>query len=305
MSCDAPIQAYFAGSVNPDTGKRPVQFKLNGSLSGSRLLLPCGKCAGCRLEHSRVWAVRLMHENKMHKQSAFLTLTYDADNLPDFGTLVPGHLQAFHKRLHNRLLDQRGYGIRYYGCGEYGDMNKRPHYHSLIFGYDFPDKRLYSKNARGESIFTSALLDDIWKLGACKIGTVSFDSAAYVARYCVKKVDGAKREAGHYVVYNADGVVAERVPEFAHMSRRPGIGATYFEKYGNEIATHDNVIVNGRAVPSIRYYDLQIARVDPLRLLVLKRNRRRKAVWFERTVDRRRVKEILRLKQLKSKERKL
>jgi hypothetical protein len=305
MSCYAPIEGFRSGLVSAKTGKRAMQFTRNGSFTGVANLLPCGNCIGCRLERSRQWAMRLMHENKMHSQSCFLTLTYSNSFLPDYGTLVPRDLQLFHKRLHNRLLDERGVGIRYYSCGEYGDLSKRPHYHSLVFGYDFSDKILYSKNSRDESIFSSKSLNDIWSLGECKIGEVTFDSAAYVARYCVKKVNGAQREAGHYLVYDADGVVHERVPEFAHMSRRPGIGATYFDKFGSEIATHDSVIVGGKEVPSIRYYDLKIEALDPSRIVVLKRNRRRKAVWFERTVDRRRVREVLTLKQYRMKERKL
>nr|QJB19095.1 MAG: replication initiator protein [Microvirus sp.] len=299
MSCDSPIQAY-AGSVNPVTGKRPLQFTLSGSFSGVRQMLPCGKCAGCRLDRSRQWAVRCMHESKMHAASCFVTLTYDVDNLPTVGSLVPRHLQLFHKRLNMRLTRERGYGIRYYGCGEYGDLNKRPHYHSLIFGFDPPDKKFYSGD-----IFESDYLSDVWGLGGVKVGALTFESCAYVARYCMKKVDGKQREAGHYAVYDSDGLIHERVPEFPHMSRRPGIGSTYFDKYGSEIAQHDTIIVSGREVPSIRYYDLKIEKLDPARLLLLKRNRRRRSVWFERQVDRRRVKEILRLKRLKLKERKL
>lgn len=306
MSCDAPIQSFFAASVNEKTGKRPVQFGRTGSFSGSRLMLPCGKCAGCKLERSRVWAMRLMHENKMHQESCFVTWTYNNECLPHVGTLVPQHLQAVHKRLHNRLLDQRGYGIRYYGAGEYGDKNKRPHYHSLIFGFRPNDGKYYSENERGEPIFDSDFLNDVWQYkGAARFGDVTFDSAAYVARYCVKKVDGKKRDEGHYLVYDADGVLHERVPEFAQMSRRPGIGATYFEKYGHEIMAHDSVIVNGKEVPSIRYYDLKIEALDPERMRVIKRNRQRKAVWLERQVDRRRIKELLRLKQLNMKVRSL
>jgi len=305
VSCYAPIQAYFAGSINPATGKRPLQFSLQGAFSGVRQMLPCGRCTGCRLERSRRWAMRLMHESKMHEQSSFLTLTYGQDTLPEVGSLVPTHLQAFHKRLHNRLLDSRGNGIRYFAVGEYGDISRRPHYHSIVFGYDFPDKVKYSENGNGDLIYSSKLLNEIWGLGDCKIGAVSFKSAAYVARYCIKKVDGEKRKQGHYLVYDADGLVHERVPEFAHMSRRPGIGASYFEKYGNEIKIHDSVIVDGREVPSIRYYDQKIEAQCPADMELIKAKRRANAVWRERQVDRRRTKEILQRIALQQKERKL
>lgn len=304
MTCYSPIQAYASGSLS-ENGKRPMQFNLRGAFSGVRQMLPCGRCIGCRLEWSLRWAVRLMHESKMHPMNTFVTLTYDNEHLPVVGTLVPAHLQAFHKRLHNRLLDSRGVGIRYYGCGEYGDFNRRPHYHSIIFGYDFPDKLVYSENSKGDKIYRSALLNDIWGHGECKIGAVTFESVAYVARYCLKKVNGDQRENGHYLVYDADGVVHERVPEFAHMSRRPGIGSSYFARYGAEIKTHDSIVVNGHEVPSIRYYDLKIEKDDPRALELIKRKRRAKSVWSERQVDRRRVKEKLALVTSKQKERKL
>lgn len=305
MRCFAPIQAYYGDKVNPETGKRPMVFKVGASHSGVRQMLPCGNCLGCKLERSRVWAMRMLHERKMHDQSCFLTLTYDNENLPTVGTLVKEHLQGFHKRLHNRLLDLRGRGIRYYGVGEYGDITRRPHYHSIVFGFDFPDKLMYSENRRGDKIYSSKLADEIWSFGAVRIGEVNFESAAYCARYCIKKVPKLERDAGHYIVYDADGVIHERLPEFAHMSRRPGIGMSYFEKYGGEIQKHDNVIVNGRAVPSIRYYDQKIEAVDPTAMELIKRKRRAKGVWSERQVDRRRTKERLAEATAKQKERKL
>ncbi|WNK12551.1 MAG: replication initiator protein [Microvirus sp.] len=292
MTCDAPIQGYF-GPVNPETGKRPLQFGLQGSFTGVRQMVPCGRCLGCRLDRARSWGLRIMHESKMHAQNTFLTLTYNRENLPLVGTLVPAHLQGFHKRLHNRLLDARGVGIRYYGVGEYGDISRRPHYHSIVFGFDFPDKLMWNENSKGEKLYTSKLLDEIWGFGDCKIAAVSYASAFYVARYCCKKVDGKQREAGHYEVYDADGVIHERVPEFAHMSRRPGIGSSYFDKYGREVRVHDSVILNGHEVPSVRYYDLKIAAEDERALELIKKGRRAKRVWSERQVDRRRTKEEL------------
>lgn len=223
--------------------------------------------------------------------------------MPLVGTLVKDHLVDFHKRLHNRLLYHRGVGIRYFGVGEYGDISRRPHYHSIIFGYDFPDKLIYSRNSKDQLVYSSKLADEIWGLGNVKIGTVSFESAAYVARYCCKKVDGVLRERGHYLVYDADGLVHERLPEFSHMSRRPGIGRSYFDKYGKEIATHDSIIVDGKEVPSVRYYDQRIEAVDPERLALIKKKRRRKAVWRERQVDRRRTKENLLRLTVKAKQR--
>lgn len=315
MGCDSPISAYRSKDVNPKTGKRPLVFKAQGSFSGLRMDIPCGRCLGCRLEHSRQWAVRMMHENKMHPVSEFVTLTYDNEHLPPVGTLVPKHLQDFHKRLHNRLRDARGYGIRYYGCGEYGDENKRPHYHSILYGVWFPDRKIYSYS-NGKPIYTSKKLDEIWGMGSCKIAAVEFDTCAYVARYVTKKVSGERREQGHYVVYDADGVIHEREPEFSHMSMRPGIGSTYVDKYYKELLRSDSVIMNGHEVPMTRYYDMKLEKLDPARMAVIKTNRRRKAA-FNRRIDmeaeradkkmrsRKRTKEVLKLKLFQMKKRNL
>ena len=71
-----------------------------------RLSLPCGRCVGCRLERSRQWAVRCMHEASMHMFNSFVTLTYD-DHLPEYNSLNYKHFQDFMKRLrksHNGVL---------------------------------------------------------------------------------------------------------------------------------------------------------------------------------------------------------
>lgn len=243
----------------------------------------------------------------MHNASCFITLTYRNEDLPEVGSLIPRHLQAFHKRLHNQLLYKTGLGIRYFACGEYGDLNKRPHYHSIIFGHEFGDLKFYTKNSRGEDIFTSKALDKLWGHGECKVGAVTFESASYVARYCLKVAPKWQRERGHYEVYDADGRIHERVPEFSHMSRRPGIGRPYFDKYGAEIMQHDTIIVGGREVPSIRYYDKLFEAIDPPRFKEVKKVRHRVAManWAEHQPPRLRVKERLTNARLKGKVRSL
>lgn len=86
-----------------------------------------------------------------------------------------------------RLRKNTGCPIRYFVCGEYGDTNGRPHYHAIIFGYDWPDKRRHSSGSRGDALYTSKKLDEQWSHGACYIGNVSPDSCGYVARYVMKK----------------------------------------------------------------------------------------------------------------------
>lgn len=310
MSCDFPIAAYLRKDVNP-SGKRSYQFVSRGSLSGQVHYLPCGRCTGCRLERSRVWAVRCVHEAKMHRDNCFLTLTYDNDHLPADWSISVRELQLFMKKLRTTLFRLHGVRVRFYACGEYGDTTQRPHYHILLFGYDFGDKRLYSSNARGDNIYTSAFLDALWGKGQCKIGEVNFETAAYVARYCMKKVSGKERDAGHYMVITMDGEITERVPEFALMSRRPGIGATYYEKYGKEIRTHDSIIMNGQEIPSIRYYDKRFEAIDPEGLKRVKRKRHpvlkigREKFLTESRLDRRIVKAKLKDAAVRQKKREL
>lgn len=263
MACYFPIAAYRKAEVNP-SGKRSFQFKPQGSLNGRPEYLPCTKCIGCKLEKSRVWAIRCVHESKMHHENSFLTLTYDRDHLPASGSLYLEHLQLFMKKLRIYVFRKHGVLIKHYSCGEYGDLNKRPHYHCIIFGYDLPDKLLYSTSSRGDKIYTSAILDRLWGMGSTKIGEVNFETAAYVARYCLKKVDGAKRDSGHYVVYDMNGELYDRLPEFAVMSTRGGgIAASYYEKYGSEVRAHDNLVVAAKVVPSIRFYDKFFETLDP------------------------------------------
>lgn len=267
MSCISPIAAWQLAERSA-TGKRLIVFKPRGTVLAT-LNLPCGKCVNCRLEFSRGWAVRCLHESKMHSANMFITLTYNNDCLPKTLSLEPRELTLFMKRLYAYFSRNFGIKIRYYACGEYGDTTGRPHYHVLVFGGRMPDLKRYA-GASDNPLFTSALLDDIWGKGECKIGDVNYKTAAYVARYVVKKVDGKMRDAGHYLVHDMDGVLHERCPEFSRMSRRPGIGYSYYARYGGELRTHDSLIIDGRPAPSIRYYDLITERVDVKRYHAIK-----------------------------------
>lgn len=287
MPCYAPLTAYYSKEVGP-SGKRGITFSRDASFSGVAMKLPCGQCVGCRLEKSRQWAMRCMHEKQMHDTSCFLTLTYDDEHLPAGGTLVKRHLQLFMKRLRK----ERGDGIRFYACGEYGETTFRPHYHILLFNCDFRDKRFF-KNARGgDKLYTSASLERLWSMGFAVVGSVTFDSAAYCARYIMKKVTGAPARE-HYEVVDSDGVLHHREPEFTVMSRRPGIGLRWFQKYGDQVYTWDSVIMNGREVRPPRYYDTKFELVDSDRLEALKLKRRRSRDVAENRPDRLRVREVV------------
>lgn len=243
-----------------------------------------------------------MHEKRMSNRNCFVTLTYGNGELPVGGTLVKRDLQLFMKRLRKA----NGEGIRFYGCGEYGELNQRPHYHVLLFNFDFVDKVEIGANRRGDKYFVSRELSGLWTCGHSLLGEVTFESAAYVARYIVKKVtgDGA---AEHYSCFDSDGVVHDRLPEFTVMSRRPGVGSGYYERFGDEVRNHDDVVMSGRRVRPPRFYDTRTERVDPGRLAEVKAFRKRAAVLVrgDNTRERLRVRERVTLLKLQQKERSL
>lgn len=290
MPCYSPLTAYYSRDVNPDTGKRGVTFHRNASFSGIPMKLPCGQCVGCRLERSRQWAVRCVHEKQMHASNVFVTLTYDDKNLPPGGSLVKRDLQLFMKRLRKK----RGEGVRFYACGEYGENTFRPHYHAILFNCDFPDKKFFKRADCGDNVYTSAELLSLWPAGHNVIGSVNFDTAAYVARYIMKKVTGDPAQE-YYERYDVrTGEIFNLQPEFTNMSRRPGIGSAWFDKFGPHAYNFDSVIINGLEVRPPRFYDTRFEVLDAERLAELKLVRRRKAInLVDSTPERRRVRETV------------
>lgn len=277
MPCFKPLAAVMF--ENLDTGKKKIIFPeglqssfRNGNLKLGKekysenevVMLPCGRCIGCRIEKSRQWAVRCMHEASLHEENCFLTLTYNDENLPKDGSLVKKDMQDFVKRLRYYFSDRK-IGVFY--CGEYGDNFSRPHYHACIFNLDFSDKIKFKRI--GENwIYVSEMLGKIWDKGYHAIGDLTFESAAYVARYCTKKVTGIKAEE-HY---------KGRQPEFAQMSKRPAIGKRWFEKYGkSDIYAYDECVMNGVCSKPPRYYDKLLEKVDAEKLQKVKDARKEKA----------------------------
>lgn len=229
------------------------------SSAASTLQIPCGQCAECRLKRSREWAVRCMHEASLHRDNCFLTLTYEED-IPGSVSLDYTHFQLFMKRLRSRFPKDK---IGFFACGEYGETNPRTgevdggkyraHFHAILFGFNFPDRVPCRMLGRAD-LYRSALLDELWRFGACKIGDVSFESAAYVARYAMKKVTGDLAPAV-YTIITEDGECIERRPELLVMSKRPGIGRMWFERFGKHVYAHDRVIARGKEMQPPRYYD--------------------------------------------------
>jgi len=265
MACYYPMKMYRSPSGPNPNGKWPLVSTIKGD--GAAITIPCGRCIGCRLERSRQWAIRCINEAQLHEENAFITLTYNDEKIVygknETGTLVPADLQLFWKRL-RKELDKNGKRIRYFACGEYGDTTNRPHYHACLFGYDFPDKKPYSKNENGDILYSTDMLTNIWGNGLCYTGSVSFESAAYVARYIMGKKLGREKD-----YYNINGIQ----PEFVTMSRRPGIGSKWYDKYKNDVITNDIQIVRGHETRPPKFYDKLLEKENPEQYKVNKTKR--------------------------------
>lgn len=246
--------------------------------------IPCGQCIGCRLDYARMWSARMLHENKMHNESCFLTLTYNDDTVPLGNTLVKEDVQDFIKKLRKKTKKK----LRYYACGEYGDKTERPHYHLIIFGFFPEDSNKYKKTKDGQ-LWTSEKTAQIWGKGFTVHGIVNADTAAYTARYVVKKITG-KKALAHY-----NG----RLPEFSLMSKKPGIGAKFYEKFRDEIWRNDSVVINSYEINPPRYYVDKLKKEDPKQWAQrkLKNQLAQNKNILDNTEDRLKVKHVVAIKK--------
>lgn len=289
MPCYHPLRAF--------RDAEGIRFVAAATLSN--LKLPCGQCIGCRLERSRQWAARCMHEASLHRHNCFVTLTYNNENLPQYGSLTKHDHQKFLKRLRKALVKgardtalsrtspylHADMGLRpipqlrYYMAGEYGSQLQRPHYHFCLFGIDFNDKKYLRTTAAGSKIYRSPELERLWPYGFSTIGALTFESAAYTARYVMKKING-KNQKQHYEKINPDtGEIITIQPEYNEMSRRSGIGLDWITKYTADVynALPGKIIVRGKTANTPRYYDKQLKTWDPEKYDILKDTRRRES----------------------------
>lgn len=254
-------------------------------------MIPCGQCISCRLNKSRDWANRVMCEASEYENNYFITLTYSDEYLPikriyneETGEIITGFtlkkedLEKFNHDL--RQYWERKFkhtGIRYYECGEYGssENTERPHYHCIIFNLPYlNDLKLYKANAIGDNLYTSETITKIWKKGYVVIGEVTWDSAAYVARYVMKKKYG--KAADEYYRSQA------KIPEFTTMSRMPGIGRNYYEDNKMRIYTTDEVFIKGRdkviSTKPSKYFDRLFEQDKPDLYKEIKKSREKKNI---------------------------
>lgn len=277
MPCYHPLKVYHAQgggiaftSAPPAFADRPFE-------------LPCGQCMGCRIRRKSDWTVRCLHEAQMHQQNSFITLTYAEKFKPALGSLKIEDWQKFAKRLRKAKGP-----FRFFHCGEYSPAG-RPHYHALIFGLDFREDR----RPWGKGTFVSDELTKIWGMGHCVIGNVEHESAAYVAGYCIKKVNG-DRAADYYSRPDPEtGEMLPIRPEYASMSRRPGLGTSWYEKYYSDLYPSEECWVDGKRKPMPLFYVRKMEAGDPVlaRKLELGRKKGEKRREWNRSFERLAVRE--------------
>lgn len=300
MACYHPLHAFKIG-INEDSGKPKYQIeaghieripvkdefgrrKFQDLWNENPIQIPCGKCIGCRLDYSRQWATRCMLEAQQYEHNAFITVTYEDDALTknkgvdietgeiiDVATLVPEELTKFMKDLRRYYEYHYNHkGIRFYAAGEYGSILERPHFHIICFNLPILDKEYLFSNANHDKIYTSEIIRQIWGKGHITVGEVTWNSAAYTARYIMKKIKGPDAKE----IYETKGIV----PEFVRMSRDGGIGREYYEKNKDKIYELDEITLTNKKglaqkVKPSKYYDrlYDIENPDLLALIKAKR----------------------------------
>ena len=292
MGCDSPLKGWRDRDTDGITFRRERGY-------GEKMEVGCGQCLGCRLDYSRMWGMRIVHEASLYESNGgncFVTLTYrdaaacetnkqleDGWYVPDDWSLHKSHFTKFMKRLRKAFPKRK---IRYFYAGEYGRKCKhgidvervgcpmcntgRPHFHACLFNISFEDLEAYQSDG-GIMRYTSPTLEKIWGYGFVDVGELNYASACYVTKYVLKKVK--QHPDDYYQTTDMNGEITFISPEFVGMSRgnaaykgqRCGIGAGWYEKYKDDVFPSDEVPVPGKGVVQgvPRYYTEILRAEDP------------------------------------------
>lgn len=219
-----------------------LNFSKHNATSGLvPIEIECRKCLPCRLKQARDKAIRCVHESTQWEHNWFLTLTYK-DPAPK--KLIYRHWQLFMKKLRKAHNNQ---AISFMVTGEYGDKTKRPHWHAILFNLNLPDVQFTHHTDLKHPVFKSAIIDKLWGYNdpqkrPNELGTVTMDSASYVARYAAKKlVHGYDNSHEYHPIHKT--------------SSRRAIGKLWLEKYHEQTFRNGYVTLpNGSKAAIPRYY---------------------------------------------------
>ena len=189
------MSKYSTGCLTPITLVRTYK-SINGDFTN---IVPCGSCVSCLRRRASGWSFRIQKQMEISTSACFLTLTYENPPLSFNGypTLVKKDYQLFMKRLRKTLPNRQ---FKYYACGEYGELNNRPHYHAILM--NLPLSWIHHDSTK---------LADVWGLGHIDIGTAEIGSINYTTQYVMK---------GKYEPF---GELDDRDKPFSLMSKKMGL----------------------------------------------------------------------------------
>lgn len=208
-----------------------------------RIWVPCGKCLMCKVQRAREWSLRMAHEADAHEESVFVTLTFDEASLPESESICKDDLQKFFKRLRKGLEPRF---LKYYACGEYGDVGLRPHYHAIVFGLSIAEHQLGSRSGHTFHCLAGPLVD-AWPMGHVEVGAVCGATIRYVANY-IKGV--FKTPAIRARLYG------ERRQPFQMQSQ--GLGKAWMVDHAESLLHKLGCTVQGHDVGLPRYYQKKL-----------------------------------------------
>lgn len=304
MSCKHPLLRFYNPRDQSETrriislGTAMVEYHIKGYEDVIHrpdvMLIPCGKCIGCRIRARQDWATRLELEAREYKgQCWFVTLTYRDETIPTLirntGELIKGgvsiwkrgeevpqqintlcldDMTKFWKRLRKYQSTEPDMGkeLRYFYCGEYGEQTARPHYHAIIFGLEIPDiQKVPGRN----QYYKSKILEKIWGKGNVTIAYAEPGTYNYVAGYATKKMYGNDTKE-----YQNLGLTTP----YACMSRKPGLAIPWLEANIDKLWEQDYIQLAGKQAPIPRAFDKVLEQIDPERLWAKKQERQKSAI---------------------------
>lgn len=251
MQCINPLPAYFDRLGNIVHSPKQADRSISG------FQLECRKCLPCRINSGRELAIRAMHEAQMHKNNIFLTLTYNDENLKspklqylDFQLFMKSLLEKRCRDITDPEL-KRKLSIPFMVTGEYGDKNQRPHWHAILFNYAPLDPKPERTTDLDHNVFTSEELSNLWGKGRIEYGSVTLESASYVARYAAKKlIHGPDDSHDYHPVH--------------HRSKQHAIGKSWISKYWKFTFENGYVTLpNGQKAKIPRYYSDWLKKNQP------------------------------------------